>query len=375
MRRLVAVPAVPGPELSDALLLALDGRGPAVLPVPTDPVEAARVVAAVRPDQPVEDDVCLVVPTSGSTGEPKGVLLTASCLTASAQAAQARLGGPGSWHLAIPVTHIGGLQVLLRSLLSNGEPVTGDFVAATAALGPGRRYCSLVPTQLGRLLAAGPAAVEAARSYDAVLVGAAATPAVLLEQARAAGVRVVTTYGMSETSGGCVYDGVPLAGVTVSFGEGGRVRLSGPVVARGYRLRPELTAEAFDGATFTTGDLGLLADGRLAIEGRVDDLINTGGEKVAPLAVQSALTSHPGVADVAVVGVPDPDWVERVVAVVVACGEGITLEQAREHVAQRLPRVAAPRRLRIVDELPLLASGKIDRAALVLLATTEDEGP
>ena len=177
MRRLVAVAAVPGPELSTALLKALDGSGPAVLPVSTDPAEAQRVLAAIRPDEPLEDDeVCLVVPTSGSTGEPKGVLLTAACLTASARAAEQRLGGAGSWHLALPVTHIGGLQVLLRSLLTTGEPITGGFVESTAALGPGRRYCSLVPTQLGRLLDAGPAAVAAVASYDGVLVGAAATP-------------------------------------------------------------------------------------------------------------------------------------------------------------------------------------------------------
>lgn len=374
MRRLVGIQAVAGPELSNALLAALDGSGPAVLPLSTDPAQAARVVAAVRPDEPVEDDVCLVVPTSGSTGAPKGVLLTAACLTASAQAAEDRLGGPGRWHLALPVTHIGGLQVLLRSLLSTGEPVTGGFVEATERLGLGRRYCSLVPTQLGRLLDAGPAAVEAVASYDGVLVGAAATPAPLLERARAVGVHVVTTYGMSETSGGCVYDGVPLAGIEVSFGPDSRVRLSGPVVARGYARQPALTAEVFAGDRFLTGDLGHMDKGRLVVDGRIDDLVNTGGEKVAPAAVEAALASHPGVAAVAVVGVPDADWGARVVAVVVPMAGGITLDQARDHVAQRVSRVAAPRRLRLVDGLPLLPSGKIDRSALVLLATTEDEG-
>ena len=375
MRRLVAVTAVPGPELSAALLRALDGSGPAVLPVSTDLAEARRVLAALRLDEPLEDEeVCLVVPTSGSTGEPKGVLLTAACLTASARAAEQHLGGPGSWHLALPVTHIGGLQVLLRSLLTTGEPVTGGFVESTAALGPGRRYCSLVPTQLGRLLDAGPAAVAAVASYDAVLVGAAATPEPLLAKARAAGVRVVTTYGMSETSGGCVYDGVPLPGVEASIGHDGRVRLAGPVVARGYRLRPELTAEAFAGQVFTTGDLGHLEDGRLVVDGRADDLVNTGGEKVAPLAVQAALAGHPGVAEVAVVGVPDSEWGQRVVAVVVPTGVGLTLHEAREHVATRVSRVAAPRQLLLLDELPMLASGKIDRAGLVALAMTHDEG-
>ena len=376
MRRLQVVPAVPGPELSRALLAALDGSGPAVLPLSTDPSEAARVLAAVRPDEPLEDDeVCLVVPTSGSSGVPKGVLLTAACLTASATAALDRLGGPGWWQLALPVTHIGGLQVLLRSLLTTGEPAVGPFEQATAALPPGRRYCSLVPTQLTRLLAAGPAAVRAVASYDAVLLGAAAASPQLLERAAAAGVRVVTTYGMSETSGGCVYDGTPLPGVQVSFAPDGRIRLTGDLVARGYRLRPDLTAEAFAGRTFTTGDAGRDVAGRLVVDGRLDDLINTGGEKVAPLAVEAALASHEGVADVAVLGVPDAEWGQRVVAVVVPRGAGLTLAQAREHVTARVSRVAAPREVRLVDALPMLASGKIDRVALIGSAAPGDEGP
>ncbi|MGZ6793667.1 MAG: o-succinylbenzoate--CoA ligase [Mycobacteriales bacterium] len=352
MRPLVAVPAVPGPELSGALRRALDGTGPAVLPVSTDPAEAARVLAALRPDEPLEDEeVCLVVPTSGSTGEPKGVLLTAACLTASAQAATERLGGPGRWWLNLPVTHIGGLQVLLRALAHGEEPALDP-----ADLGEGRRYCSLVPTQLRRL-------VDDPRlaTFDAVLLGGAAAPAPLLAQARERGVNVVTTYGMSETSGGCVYDGTPLPGVTVDVQD--RIVLQGPVVARGYRLRPDLTAEAFDGDRFTTSDLGRWEDGRLVVLGRADDLVVTGGEKVAPAAVEAALAEHPSVADVAVVGVPDPEWGARVVAVVVLRGP-LDLQEAREHVAARVSRVAAPKELRVVDALPLLPGGKVDRARL-----------
>ena len=364
-RPLHAVPAVPGPELSAALLAALDG-GPALLPLPTDPLEAARTVAALRPAEPLEDEaVALVVPTSGSTGEPKGVLLTADNLRASAEAAVERLGGPAAWLLALPVTHIAGLQVLLRALLAGAPPVVDtDVVRGTGALPLGRRCTSLVPTQLRRLLAAGPDEVAALASYDAVLLGGAAAPAPLLEAARAAGVRVVTTYGMSETSGGCVYDGVPLPGVRVGL-EGERITLSGPVVGRGYRLRPELTAESFRGDTFRTADLGRLHDGRLGVRGRADDLVVTGGEKVAPAAVEAALAEHPAVADVAVLGVPDAEWGERVAAVVVLrAGRSLTLEQARRHVRERVSRAAAPGTLRIVPELPLLPSGKPDRAAL-----------
>ena len=342
-----------------AVAAALDGSGPPLL-TSNDP----RVVAALRPEDPLEsEDVAFVVPTSGSTGDPKGVLLTAANLRASA-AATASVVGEGQWLLAIPPTHIGGLQVLVRSALSGTEPevlsgrtTVPAFEAATSRLTGSRRLVSLVPTQLGRLVDS-PALLE----YDAVLVGGAAAADALLERARAAGVRVVTTYGMSETSGGCVYDGLPLSGVRVDVDDG-RIRLSGPVVARGYRLRPDLTAQVFDGDSFTTDDVGELVDGRLLVHGRADDVIVTGGENVAPSAVEAALASHPSVAEVAVVGVPDEEWGCRVVAVAVLRGP-LTLEQARDHVAGRLPRVAAPRELRVVDALPLLPSGKIDRVRL-----------
>ena len=370
-----AIPARYGSELVAALSAALDGTGPAVLPVP-DGVEGERLRAALRPDQSAEEGVALVVPTSGSTGDPKGVLLTAAALAASAAATERRLGGPGRWLLALPVTHVAGLQVVLRALRAGSAPVpTGsdpaEFAAATAALGPGRRFTSLVPTQLRRLLDAGPATLDALRSYTAVLLGGAAAPAGLVATARAAGVPVVVTYGMSETCGGCVYDGVPLDGVSVDLVGGDRITIGGPVLAAGYRLRPELSRRVFAGGRFVTGDAGRLAGGRLAggrltVLGRADDVLVTGGEKVAPAAVADALAEHPAVAEAAVVGVADPDWGQRVVAVVVLrAGAGLTLAEARRQVAGRVSRAAAPRELRVVDALPLLASGKLDRRALL----------
>ena len=357
---------VPLDELLPALAAALDG-GPAVLPA----VEAP-VLAALRPEEPVEHpDVALVVPTSGSTGEPKGVLLTADNLRASARATADRIGGPGQWLLAIPPSHVGGLQVLVRSIVAGTKPVVlppgpfevGAFAEATARLTGPRRYVSLVPTQLRRLLA-DPTAL---RAYDAVLLGGAAAPGALLARAGEAGVRVVTTYGMSETSGGCVYDGVPLDGVRVSL-TGGRVRLGGPVVARGYRLRPDLTAAAFDGDVFTTSDHGRLDGGVLSVLGRADDVLVSGGENVPPLAVEAALEGHPSVVEAAVTGVPDDEWGSRVVALVVLRAP-LTVADARQHVAATLPRSWAPRELREVEALPLLASGKLDRAALRLQVT------
>ncbi|MDT7546595.1 MAG: o-succinylbenzoate---CoA ligase [Actinomycetota bacterium] len=366
--------ALPAPTVTPAQLrAALDGSGPALLPTAAG-TAGQQLVAAMRPDEPLEyDDVALVVPTSGSTGEPKGVLLRAPALAASATATHERLGGAGQWLLALPLTHIAGLQVLVRSLLADTDAVlmrSGPFsctafVAATEALGSGRRYTSLVPTQLLRLVddAAGR---ESLASYDAVLVGGAATPPALLFRAREAGIRVVATYGMSETCGGCVYDGVPLSGVGASFDDVGRIRLSGPTIAAGYRLRPDLTRAAFGPAGFTTNDLGRWDEqGRLEVLGRADDIIISGGENIAPTAVVAVLAAHPAVAEVVVLGAPDPEWGERVIAVVrLHDGAVLALDDAREHVASGLSKVAAPREVHVLDALPLLASGKPDRALL-----------
>jgi len=359
-----------------ALAAALDGSGPAVLPLPAG-AEATRIATALRPEQPVEEEsVAVVVATSGSTGEPKGVLLSADALQASAAATHARLGGAGSWLLALPPTRIAGLQVLVRSLLAGTQPVLLEpsaasdpaaFAAASRLLAGGRRYTALVPTQLRWLLDSGGPAMEALSSYDAVLLGGAAPPGRLVERACAAGVPVVTTYGMTETCGGCVYDGTPLDGVGWDIGQDGRVRLRGPVLARGYRLRPDLTAEVFVRGGFVTSDLGRRAsDGRLVVLGRADDMVVSGGEKVAPLAVEAALEGHPSVADAAVSGRPDPEWGQRVVAYVVPRDPATppTLAQLRDHVAAELPRTWAPRELHLLERLPLLPSGKLDRAAL-----------
>jgi O-succinylbenzoic acid--CoA ligase len=394
-RNLVGLSCPPGPELltvwEPALAAALDGSGPALVPVPDGPAGAA-VREMAQLDVPLErDDVALVVPTSGSTGTPKGSMLTAAALRASGAATYERIGGPGSWLLALPVTHIAGQQVLIRSLLAGRSPVVQDltggftaegFAAATARLpAADRRYTSLVPTQLARLLDvsdgsdAADAGRDALRSFDSVLLGGAAAPPSLLDRARAAEVRVVTTYGMSETCGGCVYDGLPLPGVRVRLADGGsaeagRIELGGEVVFAGYRLHPDLDAEALtedaDGRWHVTRDLGRMLDGRLQIDGRVDDLINTGGEKVAPLSVEAALATLETVRDAAVVGRRDETWGQRVVAVVVPQdpAQPPTLDELRTALRDRLPVAALPRELRLVSELPYLASGKPDRTRL-----------
>ncbi|MEU7784023.1 o-succinylbenzoate--CoA ligase [Amycolatopsis sp. NPDC049159] len=359
--------------LKRAVADALDG-GPAVLPF-TDP--ALR--DAMAPGEPAEPDTAVVIATSGSTGAPKGVLLSARALTASAEATHARLGGPGHWLLATPAHYIGGLQVLVRSLLAGTEPafLTGtgfrpaDFAAAAARLTGGPRYTALVPTQLVRLLDDGGAGLAAAKTFDAIVLGAAATTPALRERAAEAGVRIVPAYGMSETASGCVYDGFPLDGVRVDL-DGGRIRIAGDVLAHGYRGRPDLTAEAFSGGWFTTSDRGARhEDGRLEVLGRADDMINTGGVKVSANAIERVLCAQPGVRDACVVGLPDPEWGEAVVALVVPAGEPGDLRAA---VRAELGPASTPKRVEFGTELPLRGPGKIDRAAVKALLTSGSRG-
>ncbi|HSK27405.1 MAG TPA: o-succinylbenzoate--CoA ligase [Jiangellales bacterium] len=392
----IAVPGSPAllRRILPAVAAALDD-GPALLPVPEGPPALRdHLLATLRPSVPIEmpdtvgpargaDPVALVVPTSGSTGEPKGVLLGAAALRASAGSTAARLGGPGRWLLALPATHIGGLMVLVRSVVADQEPVVLDltqgfdaesFAAASMrvlATSRTRRYTALVPVQLGRLLAAGGAAVDTLAAYDAVLVGGAATSPRLLDRARAAGVNVVTTYGMTETCGGCVYDGLPLEGVRVAVADDGRLRVGGDVLARGYRLQPELTEQAFGDGWFTTADLGRVTDdGRIQVLGRVDDVALSGGMNVPLAAVDTAVGSHPGVADVVAVALPDEEWGQRVVAVVVPVdpADPPTLSSVRACVARQAPSAHAPRQLVVVDSLPSRASGKPDRRMATELA-------
>jgi O-succinylbenzoic acid--CoA ligase len=375
----------PGPAvLTDVwprVRAALAGDAPLAV-VPADPGPAARAAAVLRPDVPLEDGADLVVLTSGSTGDGRGVLLAAAALRASATATLARLGGPGGWVLALPVSAVAGLQVLVRSALAGQPPAVlgpGDRLADALVRTPGeRRYTALVPTQLRRFLAAEP---EALRGFDAVLVGGAATDPALLAQARDAGVAVVTTYGMSETSGGCVYDGAPLDGVGVRIVDGG-IELSGPQLAAGYRLDPAATAEAFVDGWFRTRDAGSFdGDGwrayaplapatadRLVVHGRLDDVVVTGGVNVAPAAVEAALREHPDVVDAVVVGRPDVEWGARVVAAVVPSpGAAPDLAVLRAWVAERLGAPAAPKQLHVLDAVPVLHTGKPDRRAVARL--------
>lgn len=369
-----------------ALRGMLDGTGPAL--AIGSPLAGAGPAADVVPD-----GTGVVVTTSGSTGIPKSVVLSRAALEASAAATAARIGS-GAWLLALPAGYIAGLQVALRSLRAGHEPVilSGRFSpeavrAATEALpADAARFTSFVPAQLRTLLdAADPAVADALRTYDAVLVGGQALPAALRERAQDAGIRIVRTYGSTETCGGCVYDGIPLDGVAVRITDG-EVRLSGPMLADGYLGDPDRTARTFpadpDGTRwYRTGDAGAVHGGTLAVTGRIDNVIVSGGVNVSLDRVERAVREVPGFAGAVVIGVPDDRWGEASVVVVAgtdAAGTDADLQRVRDAATAAIGAHARPSRLLVVAELPHLSSGKPDRTRirdLVYGGATESHNP
>ncbi len=351
-----------------ALRDALDG-GAAVMPLAAGTPRAGAPDAQVP--RSVPSDVALVVQSSGSTGAPKRVALSAQALLASAAGSAAALGGQGQWLLALPAHYIAGINVLVRSIAAGTKPVIlrgahfdpRAFVEAATRLDHPARFTSLVPAQLSALMATDQA-LETLRSFDRILIGGQSMPEGLLTRALNVGLNLTRSYGSSETSGGCVYDGVPFGEVMMRVVDG-EIELGCPTLAEGYLGDEERTARQFytdaAGHWYRTSDAGAITRGLLHVTGRLDDVIISGGVNVSLSAVERVVTSLEFLEGAVVVSRHDDRWGE--VPVVVSTVPA-SLERVRDAVGQVLGAEARPAAVVVIDSIPLLPSGKPDRAAL-----------
>lgn len=355
--------------------------------------EASNAALQARIKQmPASTDV--ILETSGSTtGEPRLVGLSFGAMVASARATHEFLGGPGRWIVALPVHHVAGLQTLVRSCVAEASPIIADMssgfdalalerAARTAADDPNLRgYLSLVPKQLSDALEVGGELVTQLARLDAVLIGGSALSPALLDRAREAGIHVVTTYGMTETGGGCVYDGQPLPGVKIRVKDG-RVQIAGPMLMDAYLDERYTHFVEEDGERWLATADAAEFDGRLTVLGRADDVIISGSVNIAPTRVLAALEKMDGVREASVVALPDDTWGQVVAAAIVApevfekMKEGDAEEvlaafaqKVREQVGAELGRDHAPRVIAVVEELPRTTLGKVDRSGTARLLT------
>jgi o-succinylbenzoate---CoA ligase len=354
-----------GPEFVDELRAAWDA-GDAVFPLDQRLPKIAQhdIISTVAPTiivsadgsrnrlngTPVQSGDALVVATSGSTGTPKGVVLTHSAVVASAHAVHERLGVTPSdrWFACLPVAHVGGLSVVTRSLVTGTRLHVAERFSPDSyndAAEDGCTLVSLVATALSRVNP---------QLFRTIVLGGSQPPQQLPSN-------VVTTYGMTETGSGVVYDGTPLRGVEIDI-VNDEIRIRAPMLFRGYR---DGTSPIDANGWFSTGDLGHIdQNGQLHVHGRRGDLIITGGENVWPEQVERVITTDPRIHDVCVAGVPDAQWGHIVTAWIVTDSE-IHLDEVRDFVKQFLPAHCAPKKLVRVSEIPRTALGKPQRALLV----------
>ena len=377
MSELVAIDLPLGEQLVGAIADSLSaGHAVTVLDPRWGSLARSQALAALRPTRvidpagmtvlddgtPAEDGDALVVLSSGSVSSPKAAVLTYSAIMASAQMTTAALGVDPSrhrWLACLPPSHIGGLSVISRALLTATplsviEQPTAQLLAAAATAGA--THVSLVTRLLGRI---------DPTTFECIVLGGSAPPA-------DRPVNAIATYGMTETGSGVVYDGRTLPGVEMAIDAAddagvGEILNSSPTVLRTYRDRPAPFVAGPDssGRWLATGDLGRLdGDGLLEVKGRAADVIVTGAEKVYPQDVEDVLVHLDTVAEVAVVGREDPEWGQRVVALIVPFGGGPTLDEVRSCVGEALGRFAAPHQVELVASLPRTAIGKLRRSAL-----------
>lgn len=338
-RKLVAVnSAWSVPQIMEALTSALAGDGPALTFAPSK-------------FHSVPESVAVVIPTSGSTGSPKEVALSTAALLASAHASHQFLGAtPGErWSLRLPTNHIAGVNVLVRALALGSSLVEKNF-----------EYTAIVPTQLFRALNEESEFLRSLKSAKAVLVGGAAMPSDLLESARIAGINAVTSYGMSEMSGGCIYNGLPLHGVEVEIREDNRIALRGPMQALSYLGHSEPLAD--NEGWFLTSDAGQVAAGELIISGRIDDQINSGGEKISLGAIDDFLNAL-GVGEFMSCAISHQEWGQQLC---LASSAPFDQRFVSQSLREKFGSHAVPKLFIQTINLPRTSIGKPDRQKLAL---------
>ncbi|NBR94064.1 MAG: acyl-CoA synthetase [Actinobacteria bacterium] len=349
-------PATVAPlHLRDLLADALNG-GPAV-------------ALTERAIDEIPESAALLIETGGSTGEPKVVALSATAMKSSASLSNQALGAAegDSWSLSLPLNHIAGVNQILRAIDLGSDPVE-----------VGANFLSIVPTQLYRALEQKDSLFDQLKSAKRVLIGGAMIPKPLVERASEQGINLVASYGMTEMCGGCIYNGKALPGVAVEIRDAGRIALSGPMRAIGYLNNPVANAKAFVAEWFLTSDAGALdKNGILQVIGRVDDVIISGGEKISPNKVTKILQRYFPRYEIYVIGIPDEEWGQSL-RVVMANNESsdgsrkITLQHIRDIVGGALGKVAAPRSLLLLSEIPTKENGKVDLLALTTVSPTEE---
>jgi len=335
------------PQLQESLAAALEGSGPALS------------TATMKANQ-VPSEIALVVNTSGSTGVPKSVAISSSALIASTNASHKYLGAtPGdSWSLLLPTTHIAGLNVLIRATALGSRVIDNrskdNYVDAD--------FVSIVPTQLHKALTSDAKLLEHLTAAEAVLVGGAALSEKMKKEAASKHVKIITTYGMTEMSGGCVYNQKPLDGVEVKISNHGLIQLRGPMIASGYLDEGGKITTEFESGWFVSSDLGEFNNGLLKIIGRSDDVIISGGEKISLVEVEESIRKMFPKIEVIAFAMADDKWGDKL------CLASIS-EINQEELRVKLGNLATPKELFVFESIPKTSIGKPDRRLAAEIAS------
>jgi len=347
---------------------ALAGTGPTVLISSSSKFapESESFKTLLNSHAQSAEPIALLIETSGSSGTPKLVALSAQAISTSAEVTNKYLGAEvgDRWSLTLPLNHIAGINQLTRSINLNTSPAPSD--------GEGAQFISIVPTQLHRAILNRDSLFHNLLAAKKVLVGGAPISQSLIDEAHECGISIVTSYGMTEMGGGCIYNSRPLPGVEMRIDVNGLINLKGPMIATSYFGDEKSTQKHFQSGWFITSDVGELDNDDLKIIGRSDDLIISGGEKISAVKVETLIRSHYPDLEIIVIGISDIEWGQALRVVVAGENRGLTLAQIRDIVGVQIGRFAAPRSLLYLEKMPMIGIGKPDLVLLRSAQATEE---